>query len=128
MSNVILDDINTKTLGQWLDFHTLFHDSVICLRDPSILSNVLVNDSRATTTYSSMERTMPISDLIDSVLARIFKLFRKPTNILTLGYRMADEKSDRLKLDSLRAGISNFYINTNISWFLSGVWKDLHAV
>ncbi|TIB12060.1 hypothetical protein E3P77_01177 [Wallemia ichthyophaga] len=41
---------------------------------------------------------------------------------------MADEKSDRLKLDSLRPGISNFYINSNISWFLSPQWKFLHGV
>ena len=129
MSNVILNDTNTKTLGQWLNFNELFNDSLICLRDPSMLTQILVNDSRVTRYYASMERTMSISDLVDLVLLRLFKAStNKPTNILTLGYRTADSYSDRLKLDSMRAGITNHYINTNISWLLSGAWKDLYAV
>lgn len=126
MSNVILNDINTKSLRQWLNLDS----NILNIRDTSILDNVLVNDSRvpSVSRYNNLNVNMTINELIDHVHYRLFtESSGKPSNILTLGYRMANVNYDRVKLDSLRVGISNYYINTNVRWFLTTVWKDLHS-
>ena len=130
----IIDDEYIYNLNEWLN-NIDIDMNMFNLKDPSILSSVVVFDRRSKDDLNNVKNKfrafdcyIDTNEVLDHVISRIFSLANegKPKNVLTQGYRNADQTSDRVNYNSKRAGISNFYINTNVNLFLTSPWKSLH--
>ncbi|GJJ08683.1 hypothetical protein Clacol_002902 [Clathrus columnatus] len=76
--------------------------------------------------FKSSQVISGLNEVIDRVQTKLFERAKgRPVNVLTMGYRRADQRGELGRPNMLRPGISNFFPNTNITALQTLEWRIL---